>query len=150
MAPVPEGGIVEGTIAEEPAVESFISGGGFLVRQDGIAETIPCPLIFESLKGHINKKRSIEYTEKELEVLTIEVNQELEKNLSTNQVGYIIDNFEDTCDGSLPLLGASVVGRYRNLLTPFIFIVSLIVLVFVSYIGYRIISVLRKRKRKKI
>lgn len=149
MAPVPEGGIIEEPITEEPEIESFISGGGFLVRQDGIAETITCPLIFESLKEHINKKRSIKYTKKELEVLTIEVNQELEKDLSTNQVGYVIDNFEDTCDSPLPLLSGSAVGRFRDLLNPFILIVSFIVLIFVSYIGYRIIPIFRKRKRKK-
>jgi len=148
MAPAPEGGIIEGTISEEPEIESFISGGGFLVRQKGVAETILCPLIFESLKGHIEKKRSIEYTEEELEILTIEVNQELEKDLSTNQISYIIDNFEDTCDGPLPLLRGSAIGRFRNLLNPFILIVSFIVLIFLIYILYRIVPILRKRKRK--
>lgn len=149
MAPVPEEGIIEEPIIKEPEVESFISGGGFLVRQEGIAETIPCPLMFESLKEHINKKRSIEYTKKELEILTFEINQELGENLSTNQISYIIDNFEDTCNSPLPLLSGSAIGRFRNLLNPFILIVSFIVLVFISYIGYKIISVLKKRKRKK-
>ncbi len=148
MAPIPEGGVIEGAIAEEPEIESFISGGGFLVRQDGIAETISCPLIFKSLKGHIDRERSIEYTEKELEILTIEVNQELEKDLSTSQVGYIIDNFEDTCDTVLPLLSGSAIGRVRNLLTPFILIISIIVLVFLIYILYRIVPILRKKRRK--
>ena len=149
MAPVPEGGIIEGTIAGEQEIESIISGGGILVRQKGIAETITCPLIFESLKGHIEKKRSIEYTEKELEILTIEVNQELKKDLSINQVSYILDNFEDTCDSPLPLLGGFATGRFRNLLNPFILIVSFIVLMFLIYIIYKIMPVLRKKKRKK-
>lgn len=149
MAPIPEEGIIEEPVTEQPEVESFISGGGFLVRQGEISGTIPCPLIFESLKGHIKKKRSIEHTEKELEALTIEINQELEKNLSIGQVSYVIDNFEDTCDSPLPLLSGSAVGRYRNLLNPFILVTSFIVLVFISYIGYRIISVLKKRKMKR-
>jgi len=149
MAPVPEGGIIEGALAEELEIESFISGGGFFVRQEGIAETISCPLIFESLKKHIEKKRSIEYSERELEILTIEVNQELEKDLSINQVGYIIDNFEETCDSPLPLLGGSAIGRFRNLLNPFILIVSFIVLTFLIYILYKIVPALRKRKRIK-
>ena len=149
MAPVPEGGIIEEPVTEQLEIESFISGGGFFVKQEGISETIPCPLIFESLKGHIERKRSIEYTEKELKTLTIEVNQELEKNLSMSQVSYIIDNFEDTCDSPLPLLAGSAVGRFRNLLNPFILIVSFIVLIFLVYILYRIIPILRKRKMKR-
>jgi len=148
MAPIPEGGIIEEPIPEEPEIESFISGGGFLVRQDGIAETISCPLISESLKEHIDKKRSIEYTEKELEILTIEINQELKRNLSTNQVSYILDNFEDTCDSPLPLLSGSAIGRFRNLLNPLVLIVSFIVLIFLIYILYRIVPILRKRKGK--
>ncbi len=148
MAPVPEGGIIEGATTEEPEIESFISGGGFLIRQEGIAETITCPLIFESLKEHINKKRSIEYNKKELEILAITVNQDLKKDLSTNQISYIIDNFEDTCDSPFPLLSGSVLGRFRNLLNPFILIISFVVLTFIIYILYKIVPILRKKKRK--
>jgi len=47
VALVPEGGIIEEQIIEQLEIESFISGGGFLVRQEEISETIPCQLIFE-------------------------------------------------------------------------------------------------------
>jgi len=146
MAPVPERGIIEEPVIEEPEIENFISGGGFLVRQDGIAETISCPLIFESLKEHIGKKRGIEYSERELEILTIEINQGLGKNLSTNQVSYIIDNFEETCDSPFPLLGAFVIGRARNLLIWVVIISAIIVLGFFIFISYMILRVLKKRR----
>jgi len=152
MASVPEGENIEEPITGGSEIESFISGGGFLIRDNKTSKTIACPLIFETLKGNIKEKRSIDYSETELKILTDKINQKLGIDLSNDQVSFIIDNFEDTCDMSLPLSGGFAAGRIRNLLTPLIIAIAILVLLFIIIIIYmrqRITGILRKKKQVK-
>jgi len=150
MTPIPEGGIIDSSALEE-TIETFVGGGGFYIRKNE-SETLACSLIGKSLKKHVERKRNIDFDEKEIEIILTEINQEIRIGLSSEDLKFILDNYEDTCDDYYPLLSGLAVGRTRNLLNPFILTISILVLLFIIiiiYMRHRIIAILRKRKFKR-
>jgi len=89
-----------------------------------------CEICFESIKNHVKEKRTIEYTEQELEALTLNINTQLNAGVSANYISFFIKNFEDRCDRNLPLAIAFAGGRFRDLITPLMGFVLIIVLIF--------------------
>jgi len=132
-----------------------ISSGGYLLREGRYEGTIVCETCLESLKTHIKQKQDIDYTEEEIIILSNEINQQTYPDLSNNQVRYLIENFETECNLPIPLLGGFAGGRFRNLTSPLVLWITIIILIFFIIIGILIIRALRKRgyggrkKRKK-
>lgn len=131
-------GKIEVPVAE---VETYSGKGRFIIEN----KTIACNLISTSLKEHIKEKQNINYSEEDLQVLTAEINKEFKSALSPSQAKSIIENYEDTCETYLPLWTGIAGGRLRNLTTPLVLVIAIILLVFVIIIGYLIIRTLRKR-----
>jgi len=124
-------------------------GGGFIIPKEGIDKKMVCPSIANSLKKHIKEKRNIDYSEKDIEILTREINQEFGINLPNIEVRDIINNYEEVCDTYFPLSGGLALGRSRDLLTLAVMIFTVIALLFIIYIGNKIKYKLKKRNRKK-
>jgi len=151
-------GALEEDVVESEAVELLtitVRGDGDYFQREEYNESLVCAICFDSLKEHISTKRKFDYGEAEFEILMEEINQELEINLSLNQVAYVIENFEDECDFPIPLLGAVTGGRYRDLYSPVVLITGGIVLVFfiILYLlfrGLRKIKVRRLALKKKL
>jgi len=131
----------------KPITEIFVEDTEEFITKEEINKTIVCPLISDSLKKHIKEKRNIEYSEEDIEILTVEINQEFKINISNNEVRDIINNYEDTCDSYFPILGGLAIGRSRDLLTFFVMVITLMVLIFIIYIANRAKSALKNTKK---
>jgi len=145
-------GSVDEEIIEPESVElledPFSGGGGGYFPRENYNQTVVCDSCFEFLRETINEKRALEYNEEELEILIEEINADLNPEISMQQLGYIVENFEDECDSPLPLLGAVVGGRDVDLLSPFMFIIAGAVLVFIIIL-YFVVRILRKLRTTK-
>ena len=146
MANLPEEIVAQ---IEEGETEILRTGGGSYFLRETYNSTEVCDVCFDSLRQQIQDKQSIDYEEEEIILLASEINQQYKTDLSNSQVRYIIENFEDECDAPYPLLGGIAGGRFRDILSPFTIAIAVIILIFVIFIGYRIISTLRKVKIKK-
>ena len=93
-----------------------------------------CEICFESIKNQVKEKRTIEYTTEELEALTLEINTLLNSGVSTNYISPFIENFEDRCDRNFPVAIAFAGGRFRDLITPLIGFILIIVSIFLIII----------------
>lgn len=141
MASLPEE-IVAAVVAGVEVLQSGGSGGYFL--REEFNQTIVCPTCTDSLRSHIREYQSIDYNEEQITILTKEINEEFVVDLSNNQVRYIIENFEDECDSPYPILGAVAGGRFRDLTSPLLVTIIVVILIFFAVIGYFIIRALRK------
>lgn len=141
MANLPEE-IIE---AVRGGVEILPSGGGGYFLKEEFNSTLVCEICSESLREHIKQYQNIDYSEEKISILTSEINQEFQIDLSNNQVRYIIENFEDECDSNYPLFSGFAGGRLRNLTTPALLTISFFVLAFFIIIGFMIIRSLKKR-----
>lgn len=136
----------------EAGVEILPSGGGGYFLRQAYNKTLVCDVCSDSLRQHIKEEQNIDYNEDEIVILTYEINQEFQTDLSNNQVRYIIENFEDECDAPYPLLGGFAGGRFSNLLDPLVLTITIILLLSIIITGYLIIRTLKKRgygRRKK-
>ena len=131
-------------LLEDPFVEEPYSGGGSYFSREEYDLKV-CDYCFEFLRETINEKRALEYDPEELEILIEQVNSETKPKISMQQLGYIVENFEDECDRPMPLLGAAVGGRDVDLLSPFMFVIAGAVLIFVIIL-YFVVRKLRKLK----
>ena len=131
IAPSPTGGT--------PTTVGGGGGGATPIREIILEEIIIlenhldsqiCEICFESIKTQVKEKRTIEYTEQELEALTLDINTQLNAGVSTNYISFFIKNFEDRCDRNLPLAIAFAGGRFRDLITPLVGFILIIVLIF--------------------
>ena len=119
--------------------------GSTLGRGGGLNKELVCDVCFDSLKEHIDKYRDIDYDEREIETLSIELEEELNVRLLDYQVAALVENFDDECGRPYPVLSGFATGRYRDLLSPMVITVSVIVLGFFIFLYF----VLRRLKRFK-
>jgi hypothetical protein len=122
------------------------SGGGSAINKE-----LVCDIVFDSLKEHINQYREIDYDESELEILNIELKEELNVYLLDNQVMALVENFDGECDRPYPILSGSAVGRFRNLFSPLIIGITILVSAIILYFILRRFNKVKigKRKRKR-
>jgi len=138
------GNLPEEVIGEAITPEISPTRGGFAQSK----KTIVCEICFDSLSRHINEYRHINYSKEEIEFLRLEIKEDAGIYLSPKQILVLVENFEEECNKSYPLLGGFAGGRYSEILFPFTIIVFFIILISLIIL-YFLFRKLRKVKSKK-
>jgi len=126
-----------------------VQGGRGIVY---INKELVCDICLESLQEHINDFRHIDYSDENLELLTLQINEETNANFLKEQVRALVENFDDECGIPYPLLSGFAGGRYRDIVTPLVLAIGIIVLgffIFLYFIFRRLKKVRFKRKSKR-
>ena len=149
------GEIVSEEVVETiPEAEELSQGGGgkSFVQLD---KALVCEVCSESLRKHINYFRDIDYSEEEIEILSLEITEETGVTFSHEQVAVLIEDFEKECSLPYPLLGGLAGGRLRDLSSPLIIFIGVLILGFFIFLYFmfrrirKIKSNIKKKSSKK-